>query len=165
MNWRDRISGIYDTRTHQPGITTKPSFYPAAAAEHLSKMEADLKAGFPESLRSLLLETDGVMDKISIHGGEYFDNMWLIWAIEEIVEQNFFFRKQTVEGIYDRDFTKLVFFAGAGVDGILFGFPVLEGRICGPEVMVWYPISDTSNYLAPTLQDFLRGWLMGTLSV
>ncbi len=165
MNWHDWISNIYEAQTHQPGITTKPTFLPAASMEQLSKLEFDLRARLPESLRSLLLETNGVMERMSINGGEYFDNMWLLWTIAEIVEQNYYFRKQTEEGSYNRDFTKLVFFAGAGVDGILFGFPVLEDCICKPDVVAWYPIRDESNLLAPSLQDFLKGWLMGTLFI
>jgi hypothetical protein len=165
MNWRDWISSIYESRIPQPGIATKPTFYPAASAQHLAKAEVDLNASFPKSRRSLLLESNGVMEKIAINKGEYHNCMWLVWGIAEIVEQNLFYRKQTEEGIYNRDFKNMIIFTGAGVDGILFGFPVMEDCICKPEVIVWYPISDESTLLAQSLQDFLKGWLMDTIII
>jgi hypothetical protein len=32
-------------------------------------------------------------------------------------------------------------------------------------VMVWHPIMDELDELAPSLEEFLRGWLTSTISV
>ena len=164
MSWRELITGVYEGRRQQPGIAGKPEFYPAASAQAIADAEADLNATLPASLRSLLLETNGVMDMMAIDGGDWFESMWLLWKIEETVEQNRFYRGASADGTYERDFTNLVFFAGAGTDGILFGFPV-EDRVCAPRVMVWHPIMDELDELARSLEDFLRGWLTSTISV
>jgi hypothetical protein len=104
------------------------------------------------------------MDMMAVDGGEWFESMWLLWKIEEVVEQNRYYRAASVDGTYDRDFSNLIFFAGAGTDGILFAFPVNDG-ICAPRVAVWHPIMDELDDLAPSLEDFLRGWLTSTISV
>lgn len=86
MNWRELITGIYETRAQPPGIAGKPQFYPPASAGDVADAEARLNATFPASIRSLLLETNGVMDRLAIDGGEWFDSMWLLWTVAELVE-------------------------------------------------------------------------------
>jgi len=163
MRWRELITEIYETRTQPSGIAGKPEFYLPASAASIGAAEAAVQAVLPDSLRSLLMETNGVMDMMAIDGGEWFKSMWLLWAIEEIVEQNRFNRSRE-KGTYERDFDSLVFFAGAGTDGILFAFPAEDG-LCGPQVVVWHPIGDELDNLAPSLDEFLRGWLTSTISV
>jgi len=164
MNWRERITGIYQGRQQQPGLAGKPVFYPSALTQEISDAETKLKAEFPESFRSLLLEANGVMEMASIDGGDWIESMWLFWNIDEIVEQNRCRHAVTEKRTFKRDFTSLVFFASAGTDGILFAFTVKDG-VCLPHVMVWHPIMDELEEIAPSLEDFLRGWLTNTISV
>jgi cell wall assembly regulator SMI1 len=164
MSWRELITGIYEGRPQQPGIAGRPKFYPAASAANVADAEAALNVALPASIRSLLLETNGVMDMMAIDGGEWFESMWLLWTIEEVVEQNRFYRAAVEEGTYDRHLRSLVFFAGAGTDGILFAFPVEDG-VCAPRVLVWHPIMDELDVLAPSLEGFLRRWLTSSVSV
>jgi hypothetical protein len=164
MSWRELINSIYENRAQAPGIGGRPDFYPGASVGDLNEAEVRVNARLPGPLRSLLLETNGVMDMMSIDGGEWFASVWLLWTVQEIVEQNIFYRRKHDDGTYERDFRQLVFFAGAGCDGILFGFPVTEGA-CSPRVVVWHPIMDELDELAPSLEVFLRGWLTSTISV
>jgi hypothetical protein len=165
MNWCKLISDIYETRAEQPGIACEPKFYAAASAGAIADGEGRLDARLPASIRSLLLETDGVMEVMAIDGGELFDSGWLLWTVAEIVEQNLFYRVASEDGTYERDFRQLVFFADAGADGILFAFPVMDDRLCAPCVVAWHPIMDELDELAPSLEGFLRGWLTGTINV
>lgn len=170
MSWRERIAGIYEARGERDGIAKRPRFYPAASEEDLAAAEALLNARLPESLRSLLLETNGILelmaiDGMVIDGGDWFEAMWLLWNLAEIVEQNHFYRDAAEGGAYSRDFRRLAFFANAGCDGILFGFPMVEDRVCGPNVVVWSPIFDELEEVAPSLDDFLEGWVTGRISV
>src|SRR5262245_20075775 len=110
MRWRELISGIYERRPQQPGIAGKPKFYPAATATDIADAEVALNATLPASIRSLLLETNGVMDMMAMDGREWFESMWLLWTIDEVVAQNRHHRL----GTYARDFRSLVVFAGAG---------------------------------------------------
>ncbi len=164
MSWRELISDIDQDRQQPPGIAGRTEFYPATTAQALADAASELQATLPVSLRSLLLETNGVMDMLSIDGGEWFESMWLLWTLEEIVAQNRRHREANVRGVAARDFLNLVFFADAGTDGILFGFPV-EDMVCSPRIMVWYPLRDELVELAPSLEEFLRGWLTGAITV
>jgi hypothetical protein len=190
MSWRELITGIYESRPQQPGIVPKPKFssslpfpeeqaiynapnpgiaqkpefYSAASAATVADAEAILDTTLPASLRSLLLETNGVMEMIAIDEGEWMNCESLVWSIERIVELNRSYRAETEKGKCKREFRSLVFFAGAGVDGILFAFPVEDG-VCAPLVVVWHPILDELDDAAPSLEDFLRGWVTGTIAV
>lgn len=164
MSWRALITAIYENRRHSPGIAGRPEFFPGAAPQAVADAEAALSAALPDSLRALLLETNGVMDMLAVDGGDWFESMWLLWKIEEIVAQNRLYRAASPDGMYRRDFSNLVFFAGAGTDGILFGLPVENGA-CASRVMVWHPLRDKLDTVAPSLADFLQGWLTSTISV
>jgi hypothetical protein len=165
MNWRELINGIYESRPQQqPGIARKPEFNLGASAASIADAEVALNSAMPASLRSLLIDSNGVTDMMAIDGGDWFESMWLMWKIEEVVEQNRFYRAANEEGTYERDFSDLVFFAGAGTDGILFAFPVVNA-VCESRIVVWHPIMDELNDLAPSLEVFLRGWLTSTISV
>src|SRR5262245_11467142 len=98
MGWLELITGMYKRRPQRPGIVGKPSFYPGASAANIADAEAALKATLPASIRSLLLETNGVMEMMAIDGGECFESMWLLWNIEEVVEQNRVRRAATQRG-------------------------------------------------------------------
>src|SRR3954471_6833722 len=114
MNWRELISGIYETRAARPGIAGRPRFYAAASAGRIADAEDRLNTRLPASLRSLLLETDGVTDVMAVDGGEWFDAMWLLWTVEQLVDRNLSYRAATEGGPRARDFRQLVVFADAG---------------------------------------------------
>jgi hypothetical protein len=62
-------------------------------------------------------------------------------------------------------FDHLLIFGDAGVDGILFAFPITDGRIDRDLVHAWYPIDDTRELKALSLRDYVEGWLSGKLTV
>jgi hypothetical protein len=165
IKWCELIAGVYDARPPEPGIVSKPVFYAAALTQNIAIAEARLDAKLPVCLKSLLLETDGVMDMLSIDGGEWFKNMWLLWPLDEIVNRNLVLRAETATGNYERGFQKLLFFADAGADGILFAFPVAASRECASNVVAWYPVEDELTGMSPSLEGFLRGWLVGDIAV
>lgn len=105
------------------------------------------------------------MDLLAVDGGEWFDSMWLLWTVADLVEQNLFYRTAADRRTYRRDFRELVFFATAGTDGILFAFQQTDACVCSPHVSVWHPMMDELDEIAPSLEEFLRGWLTGSLSV
>ncbi len=157
MSWRELITDLYETRAEETGIAGKPAFHPAASADAIAQAEARLDAQLPATLRSLLLETNGVMEMIQVGDGDWIESMWLLWTVEEIVDRNASYREATDAGTYHRDFRTLVFFVDVGCDGMLFGFPVAEDRTCRPSVCVWRPIDDELDEVAPSLEEFLRG--------
>ena len=60
-------------------------------------------------------------------------------------------------------FDHLLFFADAGVDGILFAFGPIEGTIKREDVYLWNPCDDGRPWKAPSLRKYVEGWLGGTL--
>src|SRR5262249_7348481 len=146
-------------------VRSKATFFPAASTDRIKELESALKTRIPSALQALLLETNGVMEMVSTDGGEWFNDLTLIWSIDEMIEKNLFFRKEKENGVYEREFDQLLFFSGAGCDGILFGHPTNENREANPEVVVWSPIGDELTNAAPDLQTFLENWCTGRLSV
>lgn len=105
------------------------------------------------------------MGMMAIDSGEWFEEHWLIWTLAELVEQNLWYRGESARETYERDFSRVVFFADAGSDGILFGFPVTEDQLCAPNIVVWDPIEDELQDIASSLEDFIRKWLTSTIWV
>lgn len=165
VDWCKQISHAYVSRVCQPGIASKPAFYPPASAGDITEAEARLNRTFPASYRSLLLETNGVMEMLSIDEGEWFDSMWLLWTVAEVLEQNLAQHATRDHLRSVHNFQRLGFFAGAGTDGILFAFPVRADGGCDSDVLVWHPIRDEVSELAPSLEAFLLGWITGTITV
>lgn len=165
MNWGAFINDTYAIAPKQPGWTTKPEFYPGAPPQEIADSELRLNTTLPPSLRSLLLESNGVMGMMAIHGGDWFEEHWFLWTLAEVVKQNLWYRGESAKETYERDFRKVVFFADAGSDGILFGFPVREDQVCAPNIVVWYPIEDELQDIASSLEDFIKKWLTSTIWV
>jgi hypothetical protein len=164
MNWREWITDSYAARPSPPGIAAKAEYFTAASVEAIARAEEALGVRFPVSHRDLLLETDGVMELLAIDGGDWLESMWVLWTIDEIVQDNLRIRAATSQQIPPGHFDSLLFVAGAGVDGILFGFPVENGH-CLPRVVAWRPAGPVVQDLAPSLDEFLRGWLTGKITV
>jgi hypothetical protein len=164
MSWRELLTAAYAHRPHPPGMSGRPEFFSAASPADIAAVETALNATLPTSLSSLLQDTDGVMDMLAIDGGDWFESMWLIWPAAELLARNRALRAEQAERSSQQDFSVLVCFADAGTDGILFAFPITAG-VCQPEVLVWHPLRDTLTPLAPSLEDFLHGWLTGMISV
>jgi hypothetical protein len=165
MNWRESITATYAIAPKQAGIASKPEFYPGASAQEIADVEVRLNASLPASLRSLLLESNGVMGMMSIDGGDWFEEHWLIWTLEEVFERNLWYRDESAKETYQRDFRKVVFFADAGSDGVLFGFPITENQACAPNIVVWCPVEDKLQDLASSVEDFIKKWLTSTIWV
>lgn len=165
MNWCEIISGIYEAREKRPDYTTTPKFYPAAPPSEITDVETGVNARLPTSLRSLLLETNGVMEMMMVAGGEWFESTWLLWPVERMLEKSRSCRERSGTRNGNHDFRKVVFFADAGCDGILFGFPVNEQRACESRVVAWWPLRDEVSEVAPSLEEFLRGWLTDRIKV
>jgi cell wall assembly regulator SMI1 len=163
--WRDLIERTYADVSGPGGTASKPRFSPPASAEDIAAAERQLGRKLPPSLTSLLMETDGVMDMMSVGGGDYFEDMWLIWPTERTVMASLEDRSQYVVTPSDADTSGLVFFADAGVDGILFAFPPASADTCDTKVVVWHPLRGTVSDLADSLEAFIAGWLTGRLTV
>ncbi len=164
-SWREIIKRAYLTRPNTSGTESKPMFYPAASISDIEAAENRLNAILPGTLKSLLLETDGVMDMLSVDAGPYFDNTWLFWRIQQIIDENLAFRRRNETSNAEQDAREFLFFAGAGVDGILFGLKASAEKPNDAQIVCWYPIEEQIRSVADTLADFIDGWLTNRITV
>ena len=158
MGWRSLIEGAYQTRERQTNFRSKPEFCTPATITELEEAERTLDITLPTALRSLFLETNGIKDMMAVEGASWFVNQWTVWSIGEVVSQNLRLRSESIP-------PGNLSFATAGVDGIYFCFlQNIEGAF-GPEVSAWNSFEERVYGLAPSLDDFITGWLNGTIGV
>jgi len=137
-------------------ITEVCEFRAPAPVDRLDAAEAKLGVKFPDDLRSLLGESDGVE-------GEY--GLGLIWPLDRIVQDNLHFRRsEGFRNIY-MPFDHLLFFGDAG-NGDQFAFPIrADGMIHRFDVFAWNHEDDSRNWIAPSLKIFLEWWSSGKIKL
>ena len=154
--WRELISEL--TRDEQPigDLHPGPDFFPGVTPDELDAVERALGVRLPVSLEGLLRESNGVWVTFGTP---------LIWSADEIARTNREMRDDPQYQETCMPFDHLLFFGGAGVDGILFAFPIIRGRIDRDRVYAWYPIEDNRELKATSLRGYVEGWLSGRLKV
>lgn len=141
--WRELVSRLDRSAT----------FAAPATEAQLSGAASRLKQPIPPELSSLLRETNGIT-------GQY--GLGLVWDVDRIVSDNLEFRgSATLKSSY-MPFEPLLFFAEAG-NGDLFALlsPPLERG----DVFAWDHESDTRQWVAGGLEQYLRWWLDGRITV
>jgi hypothetical protein len=165
MNWCEFISGVYSNRVLGHGMECKAVFQPPASFQDLAELESQLGAKLPTDLRSLLLQSNGVMSMLKLRDGDWMEDMWLFWTTSNVIEQNHQLRRATMHPFDDTRRScpraeELLFFASDGADGI-FAHPVNAKGVAEPSVLVWTPIGDELTPIASSLKDFVEGSLTG----
>ncbi len=115
--WREFI------KTLEP----KASFQVEASETQLTELENALDVLLPVDLKSLLMESNGVLGEFELR---------LIWTVEEIHQYNSRMRTDPKFVNYFMPFSCLFFFADAG-NGDLFAFRIVQGKIGHSDVYVW----------------------------
>jgi hypothetical protein len=145
--WRELIQSLDPSARFTPGAST----------DELARVEEAIKVRLPEELRELLAESDGVLRE---------DGQHLIWSTDEIVTWNVALRTESgyLETYMPLD--ALLFFADAGVDGIKFGYGLVQGAVkMTKRIYAWHPIGDDREWKADGVEDYLERWLTGKLTV
>jgi hypothetical protein len=136
-------------------LTADFTFHTPAILDEVENVESSLRVLFPDELKSLLQESDGVK-------GSY--GTGLIWNVQRIKKDNLNFRQiPDFKELY-MPFDHLLFFADAG-DGDQFAFGILNGEIRNPDIFVWNHENDSRTWVAPSLDVYLEWWLNGKLKV
>lgn len=173
MNWIEFISGIYedegDTETER-----RPDFRPPASPAEIAAIEQKLGVAFPDAVRALLLQTNGVMELINL-GDAWIDSQWLILPTDEILNTNQIYRaewpadRQTdnpfpdPDAIMDWDYNldKLLFFADNNGEAAYAYFETNSST--PPGIIGWRPIDDDIIPVTATFEEFLRELIAGSL--
>ena len=144
-----------DWHNHIEKFSAETRFRPPTSEKSLSASEAALGLRFPESLRSLLLQSDGVFDE---YGTSF------IWPVQDIREQNLEFRQNHSFRQLYMPFDHLLFFGDAG-NSDHFAFPILAGEIRKDDVFGWNHEDDSRSWLAPSLEIFIEWWLINKVTL
>jgi hypothetical protein len=136
-------------------LTPDCEFSAPAREEQLAAAERALRVTLPDDLRTLLLESNGIL-------GEY--GLGLVWPIERIEADNVAFRSNAAFRELYMPFDHLLFFADAG-NGDQFAYAVLAGKVRRDDVFVWNHEDDSRKWAAPSLERYLEWWLSGDLTV
>lgn len=138
-------------QTVKKGYHFKEPANPAAFEQIQKELHVDL----PLDLLTLFNETDGVFDEF---------NCPLIWSVDQIIEDNLFFRNfEQYKDLY-MPFDHLLFFSDSGT-GDLFGYPILNGQIQRDDIFVWDHESDSRTWVASSLKDFIDGWANDRITI
>ena len=161
MNWKSKLLTLNGMSDPPGRYQLRQHLFTPATEEVIASAEDVLNTRFPFTLRSLLLESDGVMQMMAVKEGEWFDESWTVWSVHEIVEQNRWHR----EHYADRRLSRFLFFSSAGTDGIMFGFPAADEPQPDLDVYAWYPDETDDKLLSNGLEQFLTGWRHGDICV
>lgn len=154
--WRELISEL--THDDQPigDLNPGPDFMPGASLDELDMVERALDVRLPTSLKELLSESNGVRVEFGTP---------LVWSADEIASTN----REMRDDLWNREnylpFDHLLFFGAAGVDGILFAFAIIQGRIDRDEVYAWYPIEDRRELKTASFRNYVEEWLSRMMTV
>lgn len=135
------------------GFGPEYTFQSPATDESVTDTEKVLKVRFPDELKSLFSESNGVR-------GSY--GLEVIWTVEEVKVRNLAQR----QGLYPNyaSFDTLLFFADAG-NGDQFAYYLADGTTVGPSIWAWNHEDDEKRVFATSLRDFLELWLNGAKGV
>lgn len=125
---------------------------PATEAEIL-EIKTALKIELPKKLNELYSETNGV-------NGEYYP---YIWSTEQMIKENLsVWSIEEFENYRKPD--NLLFFIDAG-NGDLFGYAISNGKVECEDIYVWDHEDSSQRVIATSLEEFIKGWYGGGISI
>lgn len=160
MDWKSLIINAYESRvTLEP--RTRPVFRSGASEGEIDRLEQVIGHCCPMSLRSLLLQSDGVSEEFQLESGDWIVSSIVVYSAEQMIDANELVRQRFPE----RNPIRHCYFATAGTDGIQFGVPVGTEGLDDAKVIAWYPDQTPDKCLADGLAMFLTDWCSGQATV
>ena len=157
MNWREYISKAYATYSAGCDFETVPVFFEPAPPTDIPYAEQQLGLLFPEDLRELLAQTNGFGEDMILKDGPANINLGSFFlSTSEIIDYTIYYRESGLSS----NIHEMIFVGDSHVDGICFAI-----KKSASTIYAWYPSELVFRPLAPSLQDFIFGWLSGTLSI
>jgi hypothetical protein len=149
-DWKSCIEHCYQER--RDGV--RPQFREGATLDMLARAEAALGHELPSELRELLRATDG-LDELAEHDGEWIPIYSPVWSCAVMVARNQSLKSSGAAPSRVANQAPL-YFADAGVDGILFALVIGDSH--DPGVHAYYPLEQEWRRISPSLQGHLEGW-------
>ena len=160
-DWVAFIQNIYEIANTSGVSKSIPVFSPPASRQAIEECENRLGVIFPKELRNLLLQTNGIRERLSTLKGENETGCFL-FSVERILEINLFQRTQTDD--YTMPLDCLLFFAEDGI-GDYFGFAVVKGQVPHSRIYFWNHEDDSRLSISPSLAYFIENWRIGKIKV
>jgi len=136
-------------------ISKECQFKAPATEADISLIKRELDIYLPKKLADLCKETNGVFGKYGIS---------FIWSTEQMVKENLFFWAIHKQIDSMRSLDTFLFFSDAG-NGDLFGYSIENGSIQNDDIYVWNHEDDSRRVIASSLEEFIKGWILGEISV
>lgn len=160
MDWKTKIVDAYKARGAD-APPARPVFCCGTSEDAIGRIEELFNGHLPMSLRSLLLQTDGVKEEIEIEPSNWIIASIVIYSVEEMIDNNVFMRREYA----DRNVDQYLFFSTAGVDGIQLGSLATMEQRQDALIFAWYPDQTADKRMSDGLLPFLVGWCEGRLTV
>jgi len=164
MDWKKHIENAYRANDSFTTYGSLPGFAEPATLEEIREIERILKCQIPNDLKSLLMQTNGITEKMILNGG-YTEINVFIFSSEEIVDINVWHRDHEEDIRPKQRFHKFIVFGQTGVDGIYFALPISNLEDTKAGIYAWYPIDCEFITVAETLEELTFNWPSGKLSV
>jgi hypothetical protein len=155
--WRELIDSLAETTDYDYEFATPATYF------QLDRVAQILRVKLPDTLRRLLLETNGVRQVMVYRDGRVPIGQ-IIWDVETIQRQNLKLRRNPAFSDFYLPFDELLFFASPGKDGVRFALRI-ENHQTTETVIAWNPTDDSRTEKATSLRTFIEAWLSGTLEV
>ncbi|RYI27611.1 SMI1/KNR4 family protein [Bacillus infantis] len=143
--WRDYLTSI----------SRECEFKAPATEAETALIKKELKVELPDKLAELYKETNGVYGNYGIS---------FVWSIEQMIKENLFFWTLHERSDFMKPLDTFLFFSDAG-NGDLFGYLIADGRVQTEHIYVWNHEDDSRWRVASSLEEFIRGWMIGEISV
>ncbi|AMO84339.1 SMI1 / KNR4 family protein [Solibacillus isronensis B3W22] len=141
--WKNYLSSIIKDCQFKAPATEKEKF----------SIKKELNTVLPKKLAELYNETNGV-------DGEYYS---YIWSTEQMVRENLsVWDIEEFENYKKPD--NLLFFVDAG-NGDLFGYLIVDGKVENEDIYVWNHEDGSQEVIASSLEEFIKGWYGGGISI
>jgi SMI1-KNR4 cell-wall len=142
-------------REYLSSISKECQFKASATEKEILSIEKELNVDLPKKLADLYNETNGVYGNYGIS---------FIWPTDQMVKENLVFWTIHDHREFMEPLDSFLFFSDAG-NGDLFGYSIVNGSIQTDDIYVWNHEDDSRSVIASSLEEFIRGWIIGEISV
>ena len=155
MFWKEYLQNFSSAKT--PGFDLK--FYPPMDEINLEMAEKKLEDKFPQELRNLYLETNGI-GLVLLTGNQEGESLigYLIWPLEQVITENLNFRSDVVLKKIYRSFNNFLFFSDAG-NGDQYAYLIKnDNSEANNQIFRWDHEDDARRFFAGSLQEFFNSY-------
>jgi len=143
--WKDYLNSI----------SNEFQFKAPATTTDLLLIKTELNVDPPNKLTDLYSETNGVYGNYGIS---------FIWSTKQMVKENMYFWNVQEHRCSTKPLNNFLFFSDAG-NGDLFGYSIKNGSIQTEDIYVLDHEDDSRRVVASSLEQFIKDWIGGKITI